>query len=114
MKFLLDENIGKLVAEFLRKEGYDVKSAIEGFRGCSDEEIIKTAFKENRILITLDQDFGRMIYQSETPHRGVVLLKLKNESQKAIIKILEKVIKEFNGKLKDKFTIVTEEKLRMR
>jgi predicted nuclease of predicted toxin-antitoxin system len=114
MKFLLNENIGKLVAEILKKKGYDVKSAIGEFRGYSDEEIIKIAFEENRILVTLDQDFGRMIYQSKTPHRGVILLKLKNESQKSIIKILEKVISEFDGKLKNKFTIVTEEKVRMR
>ena len=80
MKFLLDENVGKLVAEFLRKKGYDVKSAIEEFRGYPDEKILKIASKENRILVTLDQDFGRMICQSKPPHKGVILLRLKNES----------------------------------
>ncbi len=54
MKFLLDEDIGKLVTKFLKERGYDVKSAIEELRGCPDEEILKIALKEDRILITLD------------------------------------------------------------
>jgi hypothetical protein len=37
MRFLLNENIGQVVAEFLRNEGYDTKSAIEDFKGFSDE-----------------------------------------------------------------------------
>jgi len=62
----------------------------------------------------LDQDFGRMIYQTHSPHRGVILLRLKKESQEAIIKILEKVINQIGKKLKGKFIIVTEEKIRIR
>lgn len=114
MKFLVDEDIGKLVTESLRKEGHDVRSAIEDLKGFPDEEILKIAYKEDRILVTLDQDFGRMIYQSQPPHRGVILLRLKKESQEAIIKILEKVIKQIGENLKNKFTIVTEEKIRIR
>jgi len=62
----------------------------------------------------LDQDFGRMIYQTHSPHRGVILLRLKKESQEAIIKILEKVITQIGEELENKFTIVTEEKIRIR
>lgn len=114
MKFLLDEDIGKLVTEFLRNKGHDVRSAIEDLRGFPDPEILQIACKEERILITLDQDFGKMIYQTYSPHRGVILLRLKKESQEAIIKILEKVIKQIGQNLKNKFTIVTEEKIRIR
>ena len=114
MKFLLDEDIGKLVTEFLRKKGHDVKSAIEDLRGFPDQEILQIACEEERILITLDQDFGRMIYQTHSPHRGVILLRLKKESQEAIIKILEKVITQIGEELKGKFAVVTEEKIRIR
>ena len=62
----------------------------------------------------MDQDFGRMIYQTHSPHRGVILLRLKKESQEAIIKILEKVITQIGEVLENKFTIVTEEKIRIR
>jgi len=62
----------------------------------------------------LDQDFGRMIYQTHSPHRGVILLRLKKESQEAIIKILEKVITQIGEELKGKFAVVTEEKIRIR
>ena len=114
MKFLLDEDIGKLVTEFLRNKGHDVKSAIEDLRGFPDQEILQIVCKEERILITLDQDFGRMIYQTHSPHRGVILLRLKKESQEAIIKILEKVITQIGEELKGKFAVVTEEKIRIR
>ena len=60
------------------------------------------------------QDFGRMIYQTHSPHRGVILLRLKKESQEAIIKILEKVITQIGEELKGKFAVVTEEKIRIR
>ena len=62
----------------------------------------------------MDQDFGRMIYQTHSPHRGVILLRLKKESQEAIIKILEKVINQIGEELKGKFAVVTEEKIRIR
>ena len=62
----------------------------------------------------MDQGFGRMIYQTHSPHRGVILLRLKKESQEAIIKILEKVINQIGEVLENKFTIVTEEKIRIR
>ena len=62
----------------------------------------------------MDQDFGRMIYQTHSPHRGVILLRLKKESQEAIIKILEKVITQIGEELKGKFAVVTEEKIRIR
>jgi hypothetical protein len=41
-------------------------------------------------------------------------LKLKKESQDAIIKTLEKVIEQIGEDLKEKFVIVTEEKIRIR
>lgn len=114
MKFLLNENIGQQVTEFLRNKGHDTKSAIEDFRGFRDEKILQIAYQEERILVTLDQDFGRMIRQSQSPHRGVILLKLKKESQNEIIKILEKAIEQVGEGLQEKFIIVTEEKIRIR
>jgi len=115
MKFLLDEDIGKLVTEFLRKKGHDVKSAIEDLRGFPDQEILQIACEEERILITLDQDFGRMIYQTHSPHRGVILLRLKKESQEAIIKVLENAFNQLKEEdLKGKFSVITEEKIRIR
>lgn len=54
MKFLLNENIGHLVSDFLKKKRYDVKSTIEEFRGANDREILRIANREARILVTLD------------------------------------------------------------
>ncbi len=114
MRFLLDENIGKLVTEFLRNKGHNVKSAIEDLRGFPDQELLQLAIQEERILITLDQDFGRLIHQAQSPHRGVILLKLRKESQEAIIKILEKAMEQVGENFRNKFTVITEEKIRIR
>jgi len=56
MRFLVDECTGPAVAEWLRKQEYEVFSIYT---------IIQKAFTENRILITNDKDFGERIYRGD-------------------------------------------------
>ncbi len=61
-KFLLDENIPRSVYVSLKKSGYDVISISEEYRGISDKEIIKISREDNRIIVTLDKDFGYLVF----------------------------------------------------
>ena len=53
LRFLVDECTGPKVAEWLKKHGHDVFSVYEQSRGIKDEEILKIAVKQNRIIITI-------------------------------------------------------------
>jgi uncharacterized protein with PIN domain len=48
-KFIVDHNVGKL-ARWLRMMGYDTLL----FKGADDSEMVKTALKQNRIVLTKD------------------------------------------------------------
>ena len=37
-----------------------------------DEEILEYAYKEGRILVTLDKDFGELAIVHDTPHSGIL------------------------------------------
>ncbi|MEM2431096.1 MAG: Mut7-C RNAse domain-containing protein [Candidatus Bathyarchaeia archaeon] len=54
MKFVVDGMLGKL-ARWLRMLGYDTKY----FNNMSDNEILRVALEENRILLTRDYQFFR-------------------------------------------------------
>jgi predicted nuclease of predicted toxin-antitoxin system len=77
MRFLVDECTGTRLADWLKKEGYEVFSVYEQARGSTDEDIIKKAFKENWILITNDKDFGEKVYRDKYPHRGIIFMRLQ-------------------------------------
>ncbi|MDI6631238.1 MAG: DUF5615 family PIN-like protein [Bacillota bacterium] len=54
IKFLADENISPLTADFLRSLGYDVVTVAEcGLISRPDEEIVKYALESNRAVLTL-------------------------------------------------------------
>ena len=61
MRFLADENVSRLVIERLRNSGHDVVSISETRSGASDEDILRAADADGRILITEDRDFGAMV-----------------------------------------------------
>ena len=58
LKFIADVNVEKAVVDFLRAEGYDVKWIADFDCTMRDENLLKLANKERRILITNDKDFG--------------------------------------------------------
>lgn len=113
-KFLLNENIGKVVANILRQEGYNTASIIEEARRAKDKEVLARAFKGKRILVTLDKDFGRLVFMNSKAHLGVLFLRLKNESPETVAALVLQVFSLFGSKLSGKFTIVSDNKIRMR
>jgi predicted nuclease of predicted toxin-antitoxin system len=57
MRFLLDQDVYALTARFLADAGHDVVQVEQlGLSQASDEEILKTAQEQNRILVTRDRD----------------------------------------------------------
>jgi predicted nuclease of predicted toxin-antitoxin system len=57
-RFFVDESLGREATEFLRELGWNVKDVFEvGLDGNSDEDVIAYAFRENRILLSHDEDF---------------------------------------------------------
>ncbi|MFB0561075.1 MAG: DUF5615 family PIN-like protein [Candidatus Lokiarchaeia archaeon] len=65
MKFIANENIPLKTIESLRNSGVNVLSIKNYGFGLKDEEVIKIAVKEHRILITLDKDFGELVFRKE-------------------------------------------------
>jgi predicted nuclease of predicted toxin-antitoxin system len=115
MRFLVDECTGPAVARWLKEQGHNVFSVYEQARGLEDDEIVERAYKENRILITNDKDFGEKVYRDKKPHRGIILLRLDDERAHNKIKVIQQLLENFPGKLKlkDNFLVVTEQRVRL-
>ena len=111
---LLNENIGVKTTIFLRNKGYDVKSTVEDFRGINDKQLLGIAFKEKRVIITLDKDFCQLVFRDALPCRGIILLRLKNELPDSINKVLGLFLKSNKDDLMDKFIVVSESRVRIR
>jgi predicted nuclease of predicted toxin-antitoxin system len=74
MKFLVDRCAGQLLADWLRKQGHDVVESRELGPDPGDRALLDWAAKETRILVTIDTDFGELIYLEKLSHAGLVRL----------------------------------------
>lgn len=113
MKFLVDENVGLRIISPLRLLGFDIKSIIEVSRGATDTQVLSLANKEGRILITSDKDFGELIYSEKIIHRGVILLRLRDQSSKNKIRVLQALLQTRLGEMEGAFTVVTDSTIRI-
>jgi predicted nuclease of predicted toxin-antitoxin system len=76
MKLLLDVHIGRLITNWLIAEGHDVMRASTLPPRTSDEEILRLAWQQSRIVMTSDKDFGELVFRVGIPSAGVILLRI--------------------------------------
>jgi len=110
-KILLDENIGLKVYHELRNQGYHVQSALVEYRGASDEEVIKTATKRGKIIVTMDKDFGYLAQAYNPP--GVAILRLKDPRVVNRVRAILRAMS-LGEQLYGHITIVTDTRIRKR
>ena len=118
LKFLVDENISPLTAEFLRGLGLDVIDLMElDKRGITNGDLIDLAIAKKRIIITQDLDLGEIHFFSSKKKFGAIVIRLKSPT----IEDINSVLKGFFDKLDYKevdltksLIIVDEKKYRIR
>jgi predicted nuclease of predicted toxin-antitoxin system len=76
MKLLADAHISKLIITFLESLGHDVLKASRFPPKTSDLELLRTAAREQRIVLTSDKDFGELVFRIHEQSVGVILLRI--------------------------------------
>ena len=61
MRFYADESVDYPIIEVLRR-GHTVSAVIDEEPGLPDSEVLKRANEAEAILITIDKDFGELVY----------------------------------------------------
>ena len=74
MRFLIDRCAGRRLAEWLDAEGHDVSEACQRGPDPGDATLLGWAAAEDRILITIDTDFGALVHLHGAPHAGLISL----------------------------------------
>ncbi len=91
--------------------GYDSISIIESMKGASDEEIMQKAVAEDRVVITNDKYFGRLVAFYKLP--GMILLRLKDESIENKVKAVSLVVASHGEAIPGNIIVVSEKKIRV-
>ena len=114
LKFLVDVGVGRKVEEFLEDQGYDSKFVRSIDPRLPDQEIIKIAAMEDRMIITMDKDFGELVYHSALDHCGVILLRLEDASGIEKLEVMKEIISKYSEQIKNHFCVYQKGKFRVR
>ena len=93
MKFKIDENLPEEYASILKRAGFEADTAAnENLSGKDDSTVIGRCKLENRVLITLDLDFGNIQAYPPRTFPGILVIRAKSQDKLTLINTLERVI----------------------
>jgi len=111
MKFLANENFPNPSVQILRNSGLDVISVSESRPSISDEEVIKWASSESRIILTFDKDYGEIVFRYRIPC-SVIFFREKGNAPTDSANTLLEILKEIT--VEGHFTVVDKAGIRQR
>jgi predicted nuclease of predicted toxin-antitoxin system len=114
LKFLVDVGVGKKVEEYLLVKGYDTKAVRSIDQSMPDQEIIRLAALEKRIVITMDKDFGELVYHSGMDHSGILLLRLEDATGSEKQQVIAKILTKYADNMENNFCVYQNKKFRFR
>ncbi len=113
MRFLADESCDFAVVRALRRAGFDVVSVLENASRAEDSEVIELALREERILLTEDKDFGRLVYSHGQKPPGVIFLRFPTFARKQISRDVLDLVKQQGERLVGSFVTVQPSRIRI-
>ena len=89
LRLLLDQMIDNDVAADLRAAGHDIGTVGElSMARANDAEILEVAIQQDRVLVTLDDDFGDWAVLPLAQHPGVIRIKADPTTTEMIESVL--------------------------
>ncbi|MCW3074144.1 MAG: hypothetical protein JWP69_1213 [Flaviaesturariibacter sp.] len=113
LRFIADEGVEKTIVLALRVQ-YDVIYIAEAAQGSNDDFILELAQKENRLLITLDKDFGELVFRLNKAHAGVILCRMQGLTNEDKAALVVTTIDKYHIELLQSFTVIQPKNIRIR
>jgi predicted nuclease of predicted toxin-antitoxin system len=116
MRLLVDQDIYKITIDHLREWGHDLLTAKElGLEQVQDEDLLKRAQAENRLLLTRDKGFGGLVFLNKELSTGVILLRMTPTSAEEVHHQLHRLLEEHSeDELRNVFCVVEPHRHRIR
>ena len=114
MKLLFDLGVSRKAEQFFSAQGHDVKAVRDLDPRMLDQDVLELAVREARLVITMDKDFGELVYRSGQKHAGVLLLRLEAATGDEKIAALEILLGDYAGEITGRFAVFQNGKLRIR
>ena len=116
MRLKLDENITVDANDLLVALGHDVDTVPdEDLTGRPDHDVLAAAVNDERALVTCDLGFGDPRTYPPGSHRGVILLRLRDQQPDNVVSVLQGLAKNHDlDELAGCVVVVTEGLIRIR
>jgi predicted nuclease of predicted toxin-antitoxin system len=72
------------------------------------------AHNEERIILTMDTDFGELVYHSQQPHAGVLLLRMPGANRDEKVQVVQQIASRYGDQLPNHFCVYRQGRLRIR
>ena len=103
MKFLVDRCAGALLTEWLAAQGHDAVYAPALGPDPGDAVLLQWSNEQGRILVTIDKDFGTLVYTKGQSHSG--LIRLPDVPAQRRIEIMEIILKDHGRELVERAVV---------
>jgi len=116
MRFKLDENLPREIADDLRSFGHDADTiAEEALTGADDKVVLQAALAADRILMTLDKGIASLLQNPLPQHAGIVLVRPDAVGRTAVATFMRSRLSHLlEMELAHKLTVVTATRIRIR
>lgn len=116
MRIKLDENVTVTAREHLARLGHDVDAVIdEELGGRPEADVLAAAVASGRALVTFDLGFGDPRQYPPGSHRGIVLLRLRDQQPGNVVSVLQRLAEHHDlDSLVGCVVVVTEALVRIR
>lgn len=95
MKLLLDQGTPRSAATLLRQAGFDAVHTGEiGLAEAEDDEIIRRASDESRVVVTLDADFHTQLALTGATKLSVVRIRVEGLRAEEFSRLLQRVLRQ--------------------
>ena len=111
-QIVADESVDFRVVVRLREIGMTVFSIAEEIPSITDSDVLSIASENRALLITEDKDFGELVFRLRLPHHGILLIRIEEATYK--ISSVAAAIKEHYNEMIDKFSVINNNKLRIK
>lgn len=115
MRLLANENFPLKSANILKAAGFDIKVVGVEFAGVTDREVMETAIREERTILTFDRHYGELIFRDgyRAPS-GVIFLRWRQFGPEDPGKYLAQLLTSTEIDFSKALTVIDEDTIRQR